>query len=354
MSAGAGGPAQRVLARSADWGRAPSAHNTQPWEVTADGPDTLRLGWHADRVLEVGDPTRRDLFLSLGCVAEALAIVAADLGLELRLVPAVDRASRIAAVATLHPRPDVSSVGDPTPPDASSVGEGLPPDAPSGGDARFTVPELVARRTARGRYADPPVTREEVASVAGAAGLADGVRLDVLPDDLVRATLLRADRWTFEGPATGELRDWLRLDPGDPRYVLDGLSDVAMGLNRWESAGLRLALRPTPLAVLRRTGLSRALARSATTRPVGTVVALTAPTGLPDEAVLALGRDLLRTWLAAGRSGLSAHPLSQLLDCPATEDQVSQAAGGGRSPYAVFRLGRPAQRPARSHRLTDG
>lgn len=76
-------PAQQLLARAADWGRAPSAHNTQPWEVTATGPDTLHLGWHADRVLEVGDPTRRDLFLSLGCVTEAIAIVAADLGTPL-------------------------------------------------------------------------------------------------------------------------------------------------------------------------------------------------------------------------------------------------------------------------------
>ena len=52
-------PAQQLLAREADWGRAPSAHNTQPWEVTATGPDTLHLGWHADRVLEARDHVER-------------------------------------------------------------------------------------------------------------------------------------------------------------------------------------------------------------------------------------------------------------------------------------------------------
>ena len=323
-------PAQQVLARAADWGRAPSAHNTQPWQVTAAGPQTLRLGWHTDRVLEVGDPTRRDLMLSLGCVTEAITIVAAELGCAVRPSWRVDRDARLAGELAL-----------------------LPGEARARDDASFTVADLHARSTHRGPYPGPAVTAQEVARLVTVAGLGPGVQLTVLPPQFVQDQLRVADQWTFDGPATGELRDWLRLDPGDPRSAQDGLSEAAMGLARWESLGLRWALQPVALRVLRATRLTRVLARSATARPLGTVVALTAALGASDESLLDLGQQLFRVWLAARGSGVSAHPLSQLLDCPASAAQVRRTLGPERTAYAVFRLGRPAVVPAHSARLTD-
>jgi len=347
-------PAARLLSRAADWGRAPSAHNTQPWDVRADGPDALVLGWHADRVLEVGDPTRRDLLLSLGCVAEALAIVAAEEGYAVRPAWQVHRGRRVAGRLELGPV------------------DGAPGSVGAAEVAPFSVAELVARRTARAGYAEPFVTAEQVVEVGAAAGLGDAGRgetalgdagiaaragLAVLPPDVVETQLAVADRWTFDGPATGELRDWLRLDPQDPAYRRDGLSDAALGLAGWERAGLRLALQPPVLGLLRRTRLTALLGRTATARPLGTVVALTAHPDIRDDAVADLGRSLLRVWLAAARAGLALHPLSQLLDCPASSTRVQQevtgAAGPEHTAYGVFRLGRPRTAPARSHRLTD-
>lgn len=358
-------PAALLLGRAADWGRAPSAHNTQPWDVRTDGPDTLVLGWHADRVLTIGDATRRDLLLSLGCVAEAISIVAADEGYAVHPRWQVDHGRGLAGRLELRA------------------------DADSGGraPAAFTVAELLARRTARAAYESPFVTPEQVADLAREAGLAmgrpDGLvprtqrpevprteraevprlgRADdpapltdllVLPPDLVESQVREADRWTFDGPATGELREWLRLDQRDPAYARDGLSDTALGLASWERIGLNLALRPAVLSLLRRTRLTALLGRTATDQPVGTVVALTAAPDLTDEQVLACGRHLLRVWLAAGRVGLSAHPLSQLLDCPGTATEVKGAVGPDRTAYSVFRLGRPRHRPVRSARVTD-
>lgn len=327
MIARAPGPAARLLSREADWGRAPSAHNTQPWLVRAVGTEALALGWHADRVLEVGDPTRRDLLLSLGCVAEALAICAADLGYAASVRWEVDRRLRHAARLTLVTQP---------------------PRAAGGLDVSL----LGARRTGRGRYLESPVSVEQVREVAAAAGLPEGVALPVLPGPLVEEALRAADRWTFEGPASAELREWLRLRPGHPRYHLDGLTDRALGLGRWEAAVLAAALRPGPLAVLRVTGLTRALAASSTARPLGRVLALTAPQGLDDDRVGDLGRSLLRTWLVAARLGLVSHPLSQLLDCPVSAERLAGHLGPGRAAYAVFRLGRPIGLPPRSARIT--
>jgi len=86
----------------------------------------------------------------------------------------------------------------------------------------------------------------------------------------------------------------------------------------------------------------------------GSVLVLTGTAG---EDRVAAGRRLLRTWLVLARHGLAVHPLSQLLDCPATADRVRQRArpGGGEvEPLAVFRAGRPRTEPVRSARLPVG
>lgn len=329
--------AHRVLARRATWGRAPSAHNTQPWVVEAAGPDRLVIGWEQARTLPLGDPTGRDLMLSLGCVAEALAIVAADEGLVAQVDWQVDRAARVAGIVRLTPRAET--------------------DGALAAQPTMSVAALVARRTARGPFARG-ATPSEVAAVAPAGGLG----LVVLPEDLVEPALGQADRWTFEGPAAGELASWLRLGPRANRVAPDGLTADALGLGRVEAAGLELALRPAVRGVLARTGVTRLLARLATDRPLGTVVALTASDsgasqggGAPamtDEATCAAGRALLRTWLAAHLRGLSCHPLSQLIDCPESAAQVADHLGG-REPRAVFRLGVPRKPAPRSRRVTD-
>lgn len=346
------GPAAALLARRVDWGRAPSAHNTQPWVVRVVAPDTLTVGWAAERTLPLGDPTGRDLLLSLGCAVEALVVTAADLGYGAHVTWAVDRPSRRAATLRLWRGPGLS---------------------------RFSVGDLQARGTARGPYQEPALTVREVAALAedlaqdlacergDAGGSPSGlpVRLAVLPDALVDAQLPVADRWALEGPAAGELAGWLRLSRRHPAYQLDGLTDVALGLSRPAAVGLRLVLSAPGRRVLRLSGAARLLAAAARQQGRGTVVALTAPAGLSDEEVGDLGRHLLRAWLAAGRRGWSAHPLSQLLDCPstaaalqrhvaataATQPAAPSVPTGGVTAYAVFRLGRPEGTPRRSHRL---
>jgi hypothetical protein len=155
-----------------------------------------------------------------------------------------------------------------------------------------------------------------------------------------------ADRWLFGTPAVAtELRDWLRLDPRHPRYHLDGLTDRALVLSRFEARFLATALRAYPVA--RRLGLPALLAASGRglLRYDGSVLVL-----LADEADRAsAGRRLLRTWLTLARHGLAVHPLSQLVDCPETAGRLAGRVGG--PPLAVFRVGRPCTEPVRSARL---
>ncbi|RQX56745.1 nitroreductase, partial [Micromonospora chalcea] len=62
--------------------RAPSAHNTQPWRLRYERW-AITVGWDPADTLPAGDPTGRDLRLSLGAFVETCLIVAADAGLRL-------------------------------------------------------------------------------------------------------------------------------------------------------------------------------------------------------------------------------------------------------------------------------
>ena len=298
---------EALRAREAEFRRAPSAHNTQPWVL--DYRETeVRVGTDPARSLPDSDPTGRDLELGLGALVECALVVAADAGL------------RVAAACGPGPVAVLRGADAPYP-------------------TPFTAADVADRRVARGRYAPGPVP----------AAVLDALDPGLVPVPAreLAGDLRAADRWLFGTPAVArELGDWLRLHPRHPRYALDGLTDRALALSRAEARSLGAALRTLP--VTRRLGLPALLAAAGggLLRGDATVVVLTAR---PGEGRVDAGRRLLRSWLALAREGLAVHPLSQLLDCPATAARLRARVPA--EPLAVFRVGRPAAEPARSARL---
>lgn len=327
---------EEVLAARAVWQRAPSAHNTQPWVLTPDA-DRLVLSWDPDRELVVADPTRRDLWLSLGALVEAIAITEAGAGRQLDVDWQIDAHHHRAAVLT-------------------DGGPGSASDDSFAGQ-QFSTDELLRRRTARGPYAATPVAESTVDDIAVAARLAStGLGLALVPAPLVEVLLPASDRWSYSSPAqVAELRGWLRLDRNHPAHRRDGLSYEALAMTALQARALRTALSPKGWAILRRLGGPALLAAAGGIDGLGTVVALhtTRDAAADPVHVAESGRALLRVWLAAGRHGLSAHPLSQLIDAPATAEKL-HAALPGRDRFAlnVFRIGVPKRVLPPSSRLT--
>ncbi|MEU9114939.1 hypothetical protein AB0D04_24920 [Streptomyces sp. NPDC048483] len=308
--------------------RAPSAHNTQPWTLRY-GPGAITIGWSADRELPAGDPTRRDLHLALGAFVETCLTVAADAGLSVRAEIAVDTARRTAARL-------------------------LPARAPH--PTPFTSTTVTDRTCARGPHLPGRLTPSQLTSVRGA--LTGPHTLFELPARALTALAVRADRHLFgTAPVATELRAWLRLHPGHPRYRADGLTYEALALSRTEAAGLRAVLAPRPYALLRRLGLARLLAgtQRGLLRHDGSVLVFTGPRDMGERDLVRAGQDLVRTWYALTELGLAVHPLSQLIDNPDTAASLGALlpADAGRV-LAVFRAGRPAAMPARSARLAEG
>jgi hypothetical protein len=148
-----------------------------------------------------------------------------------------------------------------------------------------------------------------------------------------------------------ELWRWLRLDPGDPGYFRDGLTAECLNLHGLSLALARESLPPHRMRRLVRVRLHRLMALDAVllVRRSAGLCLLTVPAGTPEDLVAA-GRLLLRLWLAATRAGFSAHPISPLLDCPATVGPALRVFGAeAEVPASLFRLGAcpPAARSPR-------
>jgi len=288
--------------------RAPSAHNTQPLLLEYSA-ERVSLGVDPDRLLAAGDPTRRDLMLGLGAFVETVLIVAAGEGIGLHF-----------------------------------TGDAFVPGAVY--DTPFTAADVTRRQTSRLPY-DGPL--EEADLDAARVHLGPSERLHVTPAAELLDLFLVADRHVYESPpVVSELRRWLRLSRRDPDYERDGLTYEALCLSAVEARVLGVVLRPGPLRVCKALRLHHAFAASSA-RILGEETVLVLDS---DGDVQAAGRSLMRIWLELGRRGLYTHPLSQIVDCARTEQELAGRLGiaAPRRMLSVFRAGHSAA-PVRSARL---
>lgn len=165
--------------------RAANTHNTQPWELRY-GSDRVEVGWRTDDLLGPGDPSHRDLRLSLGAYVETFLIAAAEAGTAVDFVPDLDIA-------------------------ATRVGWLRPADRPYA--TEFGVSEIAERRVWRGAW-DPEPVAAHVVTAAQETALASGFRLTTMSTATARPLVGRASRWFFgDRGITAELMHWTRLGP---------------------------------------------------------------------------------------------------------------------------------------------
>ncbi|WP_462322876.1 Acg family FMN-binding oxidoreductase [Halochromatium sp.] len=200
--------------------RAPSGHNTQPWQFSV-GQDRIRIFPDLSRRLPVVDPDDHALFISLGCALENLIIAASHQG----LVASVEYFPADEAEACVRVR--------------LSAAQGADENV----DALFrAIPE---RQTNRRDYDGRSIKQSDRARILE-ANLRDAVELRAFsvgdPDiepiiDLVReASIIQ-----FNDPAfVAELLSWIRFSRPEVSARQDGLVGEAMGfpsvprwLGRW-------------------------------------------------------------------------------------------------------------------------
>jgi hypothetical protein len=320
-------------------GRAPSAHNTQPWVLRPRGSDELEVSVRAGRTLPAADPTGADTLHSLGAMLENLLITLAHLGCAAEY-EVMGPVAPEAPVLRIRWRPAGRS----------------PSVRDRNGDPAALYRMIPIRRTSRLRYDAAPIAPEILAALR--AAVRPPGALYVLTEARaiaeVRALVAAATAEQLaDAPVARELYGWLRFSPRDRRWYRDGLNAACMGWRSWEAAAIRLLLAPSVLPFLSRWGLHRALCADVDQQapPAPAICLLT----VEEESVAArieAGRILQRLWLTAALHGLVTHPLSAAVDVTSTRPRVLERFGvpAGQSHVNLFRLGRSAP-PARSSRL---
>jgi nitroreductase len=360
--------------------RSPSPHNTQPWSPrVVDGG--LEVSIVPSRTLPAGDPTFRDVIMSLGAWIESVAIGAAEAGydIEVEPLPALSHLDALPVTGPADPENAVFRV--------SLLPSSAGADSSAGQRAvrMFTSADVRDRRVYRGKL----VGRKDVFADLGALDLPPWLTLRTLDDRAMKqlSTLgiaFTASRTTI----ANELLHWLRLDPRHPRYTLDGMTDEMLVMPR---AIARVAAPFTRTARLRDPVVAAAGPLARFFEGLGRDAPL--PTGIPDEPgapthhvlvansraagiddvlsvteamdsrigvtephALEAGRVLQRLWLHAYRQGIAISPHSELIDSPAAHGALRKHLGLARSDVAlsVFSAG-VAQTMSipRSPRLSD-
>jgi nitroreductase len=318
-------------------GRAPSAHNTQPWLLRFQ-PGALEIRVRPERALPAADPTGADVLHSIGALLENVLLTLAHLGQEAAYEIA-DTVSGETPLVTVR----------------WCATEAPPPDP--------TLYRMIPiRSTSRLPYDPAPIAPEILATLQAVTSPPCELHVLTDPDATreVRALVATATAVQLaDPPVAAELYGWLRFSPRDRRWYRDGLNAACMGWRSWEAAAIRLLLAPATLRLLAPLGLHRALCANVDQQapPAPALCLLTiagmegsAPPGIAER--IEAGRTLQRIWLTATAHGLVTHPLSAAVDVPQTRPRVLARFGVSPDRHHVnlFRLGRSAP-PARSPRL---
>jgi nitroreductase len=360
--------------------RSPSPHNTQPWSPhIVDG--AIEVSIVPGRTLPAGDPTFRDVIMSLGAWIESCAIGAAEKGyaVDVEVLPALSELDSLPVAGPADATRPVFRIA--LSPSATAT------DAPASAASPplFTADDVRERRVYRGKLEGKPDVFAHIESLQ----LPPWLQVRSLDDGAMKQLSTLGIAFTASrATVANELLHWLRLDPRHPRYHRDGMTDAMLvmprPLARIAAPFTRRARLRDPLVAVAGP-LARfleGLGRDASLPPTLTdeagapthhvLVANSRAAGIDDilsvtEAMdsrigvtephaLEAGRVLQRLWLHAHRQGLAISPHSELIDSPAAHGALRKRLGLARSDVAlsVFSAGVPqTQHVPRSPRLTD-
>jgi hypothetical protein len=292
--------------------RAPSIHNTQPWRfVTHPGSDTdtIEVWTDASRGLKVLDPTGRGRHISCGAALLHARLAAAAAG--------------FAAAVTILPDP-----ADPTHLADLALQVADPPEADR--DLAAAIP---ARHTSREPFSDEPISADIIRELRQAAEV-EGAWLRIVdtPADATAVAVLiaHADEVQAADPAyVAELREWThRGGTGD------GVPPAAVPETSPAERGSNYRLRDFVA--------DRESDSTPTEEPPPVERPLIAVLGTTDDDVrswIASGQALARLLLTATVHGVTASPLTQALEVPATRAQLAVELGVIGHPQMLLRLG---------------
>jgi hypothetical protein len=297
---------------------APSAHNTQPWKFSVhDNVIDVFVDW--SRHLTVSDPTKRELYISLGCAIANAEVAAAQ--------------HRYNTLISYFPEGQTN-----TAPVARLRFDAL------GGDSYLAslFPAIAKRRTDRSIYDGKPLTLEEKQALkvlsrkeSNIVFVEDRDQMNEIAKLTEEGTIATLSRQDFKEELSHWVRnDWTRQPDGMPGY--------AMGMPAPLSFVSSLMVRLAPIH--KQEGPK---AKKQVESASAVAVILTSNDNAPDW--LKGGQFLEHLWLEVTAAHVAAAPLASAVEAtPNIRNQLKTVLKTNLLPQAILRIGHSAHTDLRT------
>jgi len=277
----------------------PSSHNSQPWRFRVSGNE-VDIGADESRWLDAADPTKRELYISVGCAIENLCVAAEHFELEPRVEYHGGTDTDTVATVTLRDDSDPST---------------------------YRPSELFDAITERSTSHDPfddrtldTAVRDELGRVV----VEDDVTLHLVNEPAVKQSIseLQAEgdrRLMDDSEYRKELGQWIGLGALGSSWLMARIGQAVvthLDLGDREAAKNSKLIESAPL-----------------------VAVLTTDSDDPTTQ-LKVGQVFERLALLATTAGVAVHPMSQTLECPELRTRLQGLLDSSAGvPQHLFRIG---------------
>jgi hypothetical protein len=294
---------------------APSSHNTQPWKVFIRDGKAI-VGYEPVRQLKVGDPDKRELFISLGCFIQTAAEAAASHGYEMSCVYLGDGHKGVAELVFVKKGPARSRISD----------------------------AIRDRRSDRRPYQKKQISPAELKELSdltsGAATVAiydSAADIRLISELTGQATLTAMKRGEFREELAGWIRNnWTKKPDGMPAYV--------QGIPGPVSLIAKSVIKKNP-----KVAGSQAKKDAKSILNSAAIALITLGKENPRNW-MDVGRLYQKIWLQATRASISSAAFSAAVVDKDTSAVMRKSLGLDGQPVALLRLGYIAGRPKASPR----
>lgn len=290
---------------------APSTHNIQPWRFEIDH-DRCLVSYDESYHLPENDPTRRDLYISLGCCAENLVLAAREFNLDAAVTYLDDAGSRAIEIKL---KPGAKAAA-------------LPADT-------ALLDAIVARFNARGLFKKQPVPADFLAlldQLNGDYGQAVRVHPVTQPKLIEELAGLTAEglRRAYHRPAfRAEIAAWIRPNNST---IPDGLPGYALRMNLPMSLLLPWAMRRFDI------GGKLGHINYLSVRSAPLICVYSAPDDTP-ASWMQIGRLAERVMVEANRQGMKTSIFVASVEIDDLYRQVQQIIGTADRPQFLMVVG---------------
>lgn len=294
----------------------PSVHNIQPVRWKIDGENLILCCDHSIK-LTYGDPTCRDINLSIGIALEGVSIAASSFGYSIYVedVQSIKNSDKIKDYFIIYFKPGAKA--DP-------------------------LADFVHQRVSwRGKFVK---ANQKESSFAAKLKSESCTILDT-PEQLDKLGKLADDssyHFIEQDGFRAELLSWMRLSRNHPQWFDDGLNADALQMSWLEAFGASCVLGPA-FKLLKSIGLAKLLVSDASRFYNATAVAvLHRPF---KESIHNNGRHFYRLWLEIEKAGFKAQVVASLVDYEISRDIIREIGNISQDQnlVTIFLLGKPSE-----------